>query len=371
MLMNETRKIDHHFALHLYKQDDSPLGRAGQEIDWQPALEWCHLQGIRKGKLPPMFNIGSYEIEPVWDAAIGKPFMSAFRTLITADDGSEGFSADFPITYFTGLALKASEGYVKTGQLEPGDRFRYRVTASPERPASEAETSRPRAFSVREVPKPIPLGSKSLRRLRKESAPFEGEEETDMPVFISNHVLEEACSRTRQAGAHEVGGILLGHLHRDTESTEVLAEITAEIPIPTVQSRLYSLSITAEAWEQVRRAIRLRNKQEMMLGWWHSHSYMKEVCKECKHLEDKSCDHTAVYLSEKDVGLHRAAFSRAYAVALVLGDTPCAGLNFGMFGWGQVGMSRRGFRILHAGQTRAQATKNSPATGTEGDRDGR
>ena len=129
--MNETNQIRHNFALQLYKQDESPLGRVGVEVDWEPALEWCHLLGIRKGKLPPMLNIGSHKIEPIWDAEIGKPYVSSFRTVISGNDGKENFSADFPITYFAGLALKASEGYVRTGRLQPGDRLRYRVTASP------------------------------------------------------------------------------------------------------------------------------------------------------------------------------------------------------------------------------------------------
>ena len=367
--MNKTRKIDHDYTLHLYNQDGSSLGQTSEEIDWEPALEWCHLLGIRKGKLPPLLNIGRHAIEPIWDAVIGKPFMSSFRTVIATDQSSEGFSADFPITYFAGPALKASEDHLKTGRLKPGNLLRYRVTASPGRPAAETGTSVPQAFSVREVSRPIPLGAKSLRVLRAESVPFDVEEEADMPVFIPNHVLEEACSRTRQGGTHEVGGILLGHLHRDTDSSELIAEITAEVPVHSEKSELYSLSITGESWAEARKAIDLRNKEEMMLGWWHSHSFMKEVCKDCKHLEDKSCDHTAVYMSEKDRGLHRTAFYRAYNVALVLGDTPCTGLNYGMFGWRHGGIHPRGFRVLHTGRTRALATKALPAKKREGERD--
>ena len=367
--MNKTRKIDHDYTLHLYNQDGSSLGQTSEEIDWEPALEWCHLLGIRKGRLPPMLGIGPHALEPVWDAAVGKPFMSSFRTVIAAEEGGGDFSADFPITYFAGPALKASEGYVTSGRLKPGDRLRYRVTASSGQPASETGTSMARAFSVKEVPKPIPLGNKSLRNLKAESVPFEGEEEVDMPVFVPNHVLEDAISRTRQGGAHEVGGILLGHLHRDTDSSELMAEVTAEVPVRSEESKLYSLSITAESWVEVRKAIDLRNKEEMMLGWWHSHSFMKEVCKDCKHLEDKSCDHTAVYMSEKDGGLHRAAFYRAYNLALVLGDTPCKGMNYGMFGWRHGGIHRRGFRILHAGRSRGGATKALPEKGTKGEKD--
>jgi hypothetical protein len=355
MLMNETRQINHHYALHLYKQDDSPLGQASLEIDWEPAFEWCHLLGIRKGKLPPMSNIGPHRIEPVWDAEVGKPFISSFRTVISADDGSEGFSTDFPITYFAGSALKASEGYLKTGQLKAGDLLRYRMTASPGRPTSESAASRPPTFSVRELPKPIPLRRTSLRRLRAQSVPFDGEEEADMPVFIPNQVLEEACSLTRQGGAHEVGGILLGHLHRDTDSSEIIVEVTALVPIRSAEPKLYSFSITAESWAEVRNTIRLRNKKEMMIGWQHSHAFMKEICQNCKHVKDRSCDFSAVYMSEKDRGLHRTAFYRAYNVALVVGDTPCTGLNYGLFGWRHGGIHGRGFRILQDDAAGARA----------------
>ncbi len=353
--MNETRQINHDFVLHLFKGDDSPLGQARMEVDWDPALESCHLSGIRRGKLPPMHNIGTHRIEPIWDAEKGKPSVAGFRTVISEGNGSEGFSSDFPITYFADQALRESQCYVRTGRLNPGDRIRYRITASPGTRATEPETgaSRPRGFSVREVPKPIPLGSVSLHRLRDESVPFDGGEEEDMPVFIPDHVLNEVCSRTREGGAYEVGSILLGHLHRDTESPEIIAEVTAAVPIPSPEQKLYSLSITAESWAEVRNTIRLRDKQEIMVGWAHSHSFMKEVCQNCKRVEDKSCDHTAVYMSEKDCGLHRTAFYRAYNLALVLGDTPCTGLNYGLFGWRYGGIHRRGFRILNTGRSGA------------------
>lgn len=55
--------------------------------------------------------------------------------------------------------------------------------------------------------------------------------------------------------------------------------------------------------------------------------------------------------AQKDCGLHRAAFCRAYNLALVLGDTPCTGLNYGLFGWRCGGIHRRGFRVLHARRT--------------------
>ena len=105
-----------------------------------------------------------------------------------------------------------------------------------------------------------------------------------------------------------------------------------------------------------------------MVGWIHSHAFMKELCQNCERLQDKSCDHTAVYMSEKDCGLHRAAFYRAYNLALVLGDTPCTGLRYGLFGWSHGGIHRRGFRILQAEPNGLRATKALPAKGTEGEK---
>ena len=126
-------------------------------------------------------------------------------------------------------------------------------------------------------------------------------------MFIPDHVLEEACSQTRKGGANEVGGILLGHLHRDTDSPEIMVEITALVPFQGAQSKLYSLSVTAESWATARNAVHLRNKQEMTLGWYHTHCFYKELCRNCKRVEDKSCDQTAVYMSEKDRGLQRTS----------------------------------------------------------------
>jgi hypothetical protein len=107
----------------------------------------------------------------------------------------------------------------------------------------------------------------------------------------------------------------------------------------------------------------------MMVGWIHSHAFMKELCQNCKRVEDKSCDHTAVYMSEKDRGLHRTAFYRAYNLALVVGDTPCTGLNYGLFGWRYGEIHRRGFRVLQDGWAGTGATNVSPAKGREGEND--
>jgi hypothetical protein len=336
----------YHYIFNLYKADGTPLGDREVEIDWEPALEWCHLLGIRRGKLPPFFNIGTYDIEPIWHSEYKEPYMAGFRAIILGDSDCASFFTDFPLSYFAAYARKALQFYVINGALAQNESFRYSMSAFPCEPTHSKDMQNPGDFTVQEVPRPLPLGEKSLHYLLSSSVPFGKENDSDIPVFIPQNVLHEAGSRTQEAGAKEVGGILIGYLHRESDSTEIMAEATAEIPAEYSLSDLCSLSFTHDTWTAVSAAIDLRNRDEIMLGWWHSHSYMKETCQNCKRIEDKSCDFTAVYMSDKDCALHRTAFYRAFTFALVFGDTPCAGLNYGLFGWRHGRIQQRAFHIL-------------------------
>ena len=335
---------DYAYTLEMYRQDGTRLGQAPAHVDWAPASDACLFEAIRKGLHPPLLPSGGPRILPVWSETLGEPYLRGVRVTLARPDGQEAHTMTFPTDYFAGEARRASEGFVREGSLKPGDRFLYLMTAYPCAPLPRKPTRS--AIRVKEKAVDLALTGGSLREMEARSSPSGPEPAGDMPVFVHQSVLDAAGARTREAGSHETGGILIGHLRRDTQSPELMAEVTAEVKAEHCTSDLLRITFTAETWTAARAAIEIRDRGERMLGWWHSHSFLKATCQKCPRLKDKSCEHTAVFMSEEDCALHRAVFHRAYSLALVVGDTPCKGLRHGLFGWRMGAIQERGYRVL-------------------------
>jgi hypothetical protein len=168
-----------------------------------------------------------------------------------------------------------------------------------------------------------------------------------MPLFIPQRVLAEAKALSKEAGAKETGGILIGHLGRDSQLPEIFAQVTAQIPARHTEASLTSLTFTSETWTAVRNALDLRRKGELMLGWWHSHP-VREWCKDCSAESQKACAMAVDFFSAHDHALHRTVFPRAYSVALVVNDLSENDATFSMFGWRRGLLESRGFHLTGA-----------------------
>lgn len=349
------------YMLDLYKDDGSPVGQVPLEVDWEPALEWAHFVGIRRGRLPPVTAVGPSAIEPVWHDRLGRPYLAGFRAVIL--DNGRQVSTQIPTSYFRALARQASTHFVDRGALKAGEVFHYLVSAFPQDRQHADETGDPGGFTVEEVAQPLTLDRKSLDHLWSQSTPIGEADAEDMPVFVPQHVLAEVAALAQQAGPKETGGVLIGYLHRDTASPEIIVEATAQIRAEHSHSELTRLTFTAATWTAVRAAIELRDDGTIMLGWWHSHCFMKETCKDCEKSKDGTCDANVAFMSTDDCVFHRTIFPRAWSIALVVGDSPCAGLTFALFGWRCGTVASRGFRVLGSAVPGAQP----PHTMDQGD----
>ena len=86
-----------------------------------------------------------------------------------------------------------------------------------------------------------------------------------------------------------------------------------------------------------------------MVGWWHSHSYLKQPQKEqpgkpAGAAKEKESDLTL--LSADDLSLHRTCFPRAYSLALLVAEGRRTGLTWALFGWNAGMVCPRSFRVL-------------------------
>ena len=203
------------YMLDFFREDGAAAGQVVVTPDWLPALESVHFEGIRQGRLPAVTAVGPSVVAPVWHAKAGAPYVSGVRVAVAANkaDGAT-VSRDFPTRYFRGLATQASATLVEKGALKAGDAFRYLVSAFSKQ--ADASSSAPgNDFAVEEIAQPLPLAEGALDKYLHDAAPSGSfEPGVDAPVFLPQHVIDEATALAEAAGDIETGGVLVGNLRR-------------------------------------------------------------------------------------------------------------------------------------------------------------
>jgi hypothetical protein len=336
---------NYRYCLLLYRRDGSPLGSAAAAVDWEPAAEWAQFYHARRGEVPP-FGEGTTTIEPLWDSAVGEPFMRGFR--LAYYGGGRRVTTEFPSAYFSEMASRAATEFVAGGKLEADDAFLFQPAAFL---ANGNNNGKPVGLELEVVEeKPaIEFVESRLDDFQRRSSPVGAVDTGDLPVFIPRRVLDEAATITRANEGRETGGVLIGRLHRDGALPEIFAEVTAHIPAQHTLGTVAKLTFTTETWNSVNAAIRLRNRSEIYVGYWHSHP-VRAWCqsKGCTPEKQKTCRLAKDFFSEDDVSVMRAVFPRAYSVGLVANDTAFADVSFSLFGWHEGKIHPRGFYLLEA-----------------------
>ncbi len=341
------------YALHVLREDGSAVAQVPVDVDWGPAREWVRLLALRRGSPPAEAFARECVIEPLWHAVRGAPYLAGFRARVEADGRSAGNATaepaepwhDFTTAYFSRVSGAASARLVEEGALREGERFLSLPVAFPRDDAPEGAAPALRLNARPAAPvvpiRPGRLGDLLERSVARGSPGDDG----DLPVFVPRAVLEEAASLARAAEAKETGGILVGDLHRDPDTAGVFAAVTAQIPARHAKADLTSLSFTPEVWTDVRAALALRHRGEIMLGWWHSHP-VREWCKGCSEESRRRCSLAADFFSDHDRALHRTVFPRAYSLGLVVNDVAADAPTFSLFGWRGGLIEPRGFHVL-------------------------
>lgn len=333
---------DHPFEYVLELWHKSPgevLGRVPIKIDWVPVREALIMDLLRRGVIDQPTALPSISVKPVWDEHIGPPAIIGFRATLAAA-GTEA-SRIFTTTYFKAQAQQASRLFVERGGLKQGETFEYCVLAIPRRPA--AQTS-PR-FSLTQKEIPLLIKPAKIERLMAGALLFGTQKPQDFPVFFHWRVLEQASLQTRKAGSSETGGVLVGHVCRDAELPELFLEITELIPA-SAKGELTRLSFTPDTWTDVQAAIDRRNRGEIWLGWFHSHSFYYERNDDTETKDRFDRKIATPFLSEEDCRLHRVCFPRAYGIALLITDSPRSGMSWTTFGWRSGELARRAFHVI-------------------------
>ncbi len=344
---------DFAYAVSLYREDGSSLGQRPVDVDFEPAVEWTRFQGLRMGLMGEDAFHAHVRVEPLWHPERREPELSGFRVEVGGADVAHAF----PTSYFLVAAEEAGRRLVEEGVLREGERFRYRALAFPVERAPEARGGRFQSTPARprlpveggELPAYL-ARSRALAEVGGGGGRLGGPDqgllaEAAPPVFVRRQILDETRELADTAGGRETGGVLIGHLRRDRSVPEVFVDVTAQVPAEYAEGEASRLSFTPEAWTAVRAAIELRRREEIMVGWWHSHP-AREWCKECDAERQAVCPFATGFLSTHDEALHRTVFPRAFSVALVV-TLPAEGPpTHSLFGWHEGGITRRPYHVL-------------------------
>ena len=323
------------FTMQLTRESGESLAEHPIEPDWEPARAAVALRVLRTGAdAAPL--AAQIAIEPVWTAR-GEPHTAGAR-LVCGDVAEE-----FSLPYFSSLARELSADLVERKLLVAGDHFKYRLFAY--RTEAPAQSDAP-AFHVEEVAAPLDLAEADIAALDRDATPFDEANADDVPFYIPQSVLEEACEGAVNAGAVETGGILIGHLRRDAATRDLAVVVTAQVPA-IAHGTAAKLSFTPETWHAVRTAIALRDRGEIMAGSWHSHPAATAWCVKCAVEKQRECHLQIPFVSEDDVVLHRTIFPAAHCGSLVV-TLAHDGPRYALFGWRGGRVLQRGFSILGA-----------------------
>jgi proteasome lid subunit RPN8/RPN11 len=338
---------DYQYIIELYHVNGHPIGQAVVAPDWEPAREWIRFTGMRRAQLPLTVSSKEALIEPVWHPKANEPYVSGVR--ISFENGCGPVAEELSTAYFRDFAQAAASQFVEKGVLQTGDNFSYLVAAYAR--ADEPAATNALSIKVEETEPALGLREGELGDFLRVSSGYGLAVADQMPVFIPQQVLDEIRELTQQAGERETGGILIGHLRRDQSIPEIFVEVTTQLAARHTVSELTKLTFTSETWTECRAALALRRKDEIFLGWWHSHPVRAWQCRSCPVERQQVCHLARDFFSEHDRRLQRTVFPRAYSIALVANDVAFSEISYSLFGWRKGRIEPRGFQILNRRST--------------------
>jgi hypothetical protein len=336
--------------------DGRALAQSPIEVDWEPALEWARFTALRENSVPRPDATEQPGVDPAWHPEVGEPYVAGFSVRVP----DLARPVTFTNTYFAKYAHAGSMVLVEQGRLQAGDKFLYLVFASPrERQASEPGRVRFRAAQATRVRPSAAL----LAEFLAAAEPAGVHNANDLPVFFPGRVLDEVTQIYRERHDTETGGVLVGCLHRNLDG-QLFLEVTAQVPALHTDASATHLTFTAETWKAVRAAITLRNREELWVGWWHTHPIRSWTSEHgaASHGESGPAV-SGGFFSPQDAALHRAAFVTAHSVALVVSDLGPELETYSLFGWREGAVVSRGFHIL-----RREVGASPPGPGSKGGR---
>ena len=337
---------DYQYYATLSTSDGGHIADVRLEVDWVPALRWAEFEQYL---IDGAFTSGAAlpVIEPVWEPETRPPFITG-AIIHYVEDRVDGSS--FPLSYFSTAITEASSQLVSSGKLSAGQAFAYQMYALADSKPREPVASDIEIVALDEPPTIESADLASLSACVEMETDCDCEEDSvrlqtvsdAMPVFVSRSVLEEANTLGQAASEVETGGILVGKLLRDSSGT-FFSRVTAQIPAEHTSATRQSLRFTPATWVSVDAAIKLRARNEIPLGWWHSHPYF---CHQCPPSRRAVCPLSVPMFSAADRVLHREIFQKPWSIGLLLSFLGKEQPSYDIFAWNHGQIEPINFSIL-------------------------
>jgi hypothetical protein len=299
-------------------------------IDFEPAVQSAHLEGMRRGYLEPATAPGPARIEPVTCAERGAPYVSGFEVHFAGQCPG----VTFPREILHDDVVCGSGTLVQQGLLRSGERFTYRICVFPEAIAPPAMAD----FVLETAAQPLLIPAVDLPQSHRVFG--DDPDDRDLPVVIAEPVLAEAMQLAASSGSKEIGGMLLGGMCRDPASKNLFLNVSALIEAPASKATEVSLHLGPEAFAAVERILALRKLDENIVGWWHKHPFF---CARCPAERRRVCAFRAPFFSEADRDVHRTLFPQAHSQALLITDLGEDRPSINLFAWRQGRIEARNF----------------------------
>ena len=263
-----------------------------------------------------------------------------------ADAGEH--SCEFGTHYFTAAANRIRAELIRSQAIDGNSELFYRLSAFLDDGVS---SSAPDHLAINLEPADSNHVVRHLRRrdlgtVESWDQPLAG----DLPIMIDHDILEQAVEEARSHPEQEVGGFLLGHLTRDTDTDEVFVAVTGLVSAEdTVEANATSVTFTPASFAHVRRIIQLRGRGESIIGWSHSHPF--RFCAECPLPTPPECISKVLFYSDDDLNLMETTFEQPFMVGLLAAvepklDEALGHLPVRVFGWREGEIVQRGFQVL-------------------------
>jgi proteasome lid subunit RPN8/RPN11 len=347
--MNQTRVRPalYQYRLEFFKTrgggrvHEVPLARA----DFDRAVEATFFDALRRGlftEYSPPF--AAARVVPDFPKE-GSPRTEGFCVVLPLPGGGEHekvFSADF----FDRRALRIGTELVRAETVPNGSTILYQLAAYLD--AEEAPARRGLRFTLEPESIEVPIRPGSLAGHGPREA-WDEPGRDEMPVLIPRGVIDEAVEEADRAPDREVGGALLGHLRRETETGEIFVEVTCHVPAQETEATEASVTFTPATWARVREVIEVRGEGEIFVGWVHSHPF--GLCDECPAKPPPECVAKVMFFSDDDKFLMELSFPRPFMVGLLAAREPKLATALGhapvkLFGWRDGEIVPRGFEVI-------------------------
>jgi len=129
-------------------------------------------------------------------------------------------------------------------------------------------------------------------------------------VFLAEQAFDHAVQRGNESPGREIGGVLVGEACRDEAGPYV--RIDATIDALHADEQGAELTFTHATWEHIHKEMDARHQGRRIVGWYHTHPGF------------------GIFLSDRDVFIHRSFFNLPFQVALVYDPKS---REHGVFAW--------------------------------------